>query len=141
MPARVTLATVQSEPLDVAHVQALTADDAAGALVTFAGIVRNHDHGRAVVEIEYVSHPSAAQVITEVAAEFRERPGVHAISVVHRVGTLGVGELALIAVVAASHRAEAFSTASDLVDRVKEKLPVWKRQLFTDGTDEWTGCP
>ncbi|MBK8458938.1 MAG: molybdenum cofactor biosynthesis protein MoaE [Micropruina sp.] len=134
-------ARVLDTPLQVEAIAASVGDDAAGATVTFLGVVRNHDGGEAVTEIEYVGHPSADQVIAEVAAEFTEREGVHAIAAVHRVGTLRVGDTALVVAVAASHRGQAFSTASDLVDRIKQLLPVWKRQLFTDGRTEWTGCP
>ena len=80
-------------------------------------------------------------MLAEVAAEFTGRDGVHAIAVEHRVGTLTIGDLALVAAVSASHRAQAFGACSDLVDRIKERLPIWKRQLFTDGTAEWSNCP
>lgn len=138
---RVALATVTAETIDEAAVVAAVADARAGATVTFSGVVRNHDHGRAVERIEYVGHPSAADVVARVAGEFSEVEGVHALAVVHRVGELVVGELALSLAVSASHRAEAFATAAALVDRIKEELPVWKRQVFTDGTQEWSNCP
>ena len=140
-PARVAAAPVRNQPLDVVGVSALVTDDRAGATVTFTGVVRDHDHGRGVTGIEYVGHPSAAAVLAEVAGEFTGRDGVHAIAVEHRVGTLAVGDLALVASVSASHRAQAFGVCSDLVDRIKERLPIWKRQLFTDGTAEWSNCP
>lgn len=139
--ARVALAAVDDRPLDVARLAALVSDDRAGATVTFTGVVRNHDAGRAVDGIEYVGHPSADAIIAEVAAEFTGREGVHAIVVAHRVGTLTIGDLALVAAVSASHRAQAFSTCSDLVDLIKQKLPIWKRQVFSDGSSEWSNCP
>ncbi|MBP8920505.1 MAG: molybdenum cofactor biosynthesis protein MoaE [Micropruina sp.] len=139
--ARVALAAVDDRPLDVARLAALVSDDRAGATVTFTGVVRNHDAGRAVDGIEYVGHPSADAIIAEVAAEFTGREGVHAIVVAHRVGTLTIGDLALVAAVAASHRAQAFSTCSDLVDLIKQRLPIWKRQVFSDGSSEWSNCP
>ena len=140
-PARVATSGVRTDALDVAALARLVDDVRAGAVVTFTGVVRDHDHGRAVTGIDYVGHPSADAVLAEVAAEFTGRAGVHAIAVEHRVGTLAVGDLALVAAVSASHRAEAFAACSDLVDRVKEKLPVWKKQLFADGTAEWSNCP
>lgn len=139
--ARVTAAGVSEHPLDVEALAAGVSDDKAGATVTFTGVVRNHDAGRGVTEIEYVAHPAADQIVRDVAADFADREGVHAICVVHRVGVLQVGDVALAVSVAASHRKEAFGTAADIVDRVKEVLPVWKRQLYTDGTHHWTGCP
>lgn len=139
--ARVALAAVDDRPLDVARLAALVSDDRAGATVTFTGVVRNHDAGRAVDGIEYVGHPSADAIIAEVAAEFTGREGVHAIVVAHRVGTLSIGDLALVAMVSASHRAQAFSTCSDPVDLIKQRLPIWKRQVFSDGSSEWSNCP
>ena len=120
--------------------QAVT-DARAGAVVTFAGVVRNHDLGQAVDSIEYSSHPQAPAIIAEIAAEFTGREGVRAISLVHRVGHLAIGDLAMVAVVAAEHRGQAFSATSDLVDEVKKRLPVWKHQHFSDGHSEWTGLP
>lgn len=135
----VRLAGVSDAPLDVALVQDAVDDAAAGAVVTFAGVVRNHDGGRAVTGIEYVAHPSASDVVAEVAADVAARHAVHAVAVVHRVGDLAVGDAALVAAVSSSHRAEAFAALSELVDEVKRRLPVWKRQVFPDGSHEWTG--
>jgi molybdopterin synthase catalytic subunit len=139
--ARIVRAAVRDEPLDVAGIITCVDDARAGGLVSFTGVVRNHDGGRAVTGIEYVGHPTAQAVLAEVAAEFAGREGVHAVAVEHRVGLLGIGDVAIVAAVAASHRGQAFSTCSDLVDRVKQKLPVWKHQHFTDGTSEWSNCP
>ncbi len=130
-----------SNPLDAARLAAAVDNQHAGAVVTFTGVVRDHDHGRAVTGIEYVGHPSAQQIIADVAAELAGREGVHAIAVEHRVGTLAVGDLAMVAAVSASHRAEAFRTCSDLVDSIKQRLPIWKHQQFADGTAEWSNCP
>ena len=113
----------------------------AGAAVLFAGVVRDHDHGRSVVELEYVGHPSAADVLRACLAEVAEDPLVHAVAVSHRVGVLHIGDAALVAAVSAAHRGEAFAACARLVDLVKERLPVWKRQVFIDGTDEWVNCP
>ena len=142
--ARVCRATVTEEPLSVAEHAGLVDDAAAGAVVTFAGVVRDHDHGRGVRELEYVGHPSAADVVAEVVAELAARhgqAGVRAIAASHRIGTLAIGDVALAVAVAAEHRAEAFGACSDVVDEVKRRLPVWKRQTFDDGTDEWVNCP
>jgi len=140
-PARVVAAAVLSNPLDAARLAAAVDNQHAGAVVTFTGVVRDHDHGRAVTGIEYVGHPSAQQIIADVAAQLAGREGVHAIAVEHRVGTLAVGDLAMVAAVSASHRAEAFRTCSDLVDLIKQRLPIWKHQQFADGTAEWSNCP
>jgi molybdopterin synthase catalytic subunit len=125
----------------VAEHEAAVADPRAGAVVSFAGIVRDHDHGRGVVRLEYEGHPSALDVLRAVAEEIAADPDVIAIAVSHRVGPLEVGDVALAAAVATAHRAAAFAACARLVDRVKEKLPIWKHQIFADGTDEWVNCP
>jgi len=135
------VADVSPDEVDGAALLALVGDDRAGAVVTFAGIVRDHDHGKAVTGIEYVGHPSASGTMAEVVAGFAEREGVHAIAARHRVGELGIGGVALYVAVAASHRKQAFDCASDLVDTIKERLPIWKKQLLADGTHEWSQCP
>ena len=136
--AVVLRAAVGEEPLDVAEHAALVDHAAAGAVVTFAGVVRDHDGGRGVTGLEYSAHPTAAKIVAEVAADVAASAGgLRAIAVSHRVGKLAVGDVALACAVAADHRAEAFATCAALVDEVKRRLPVWKRQAFTDGTDEW----
>jgi len=134
-------ALISDNPLDPEALSALVADDRAGAVVSFLGVVRNHDRGRAVTEIEYVGHPDAPAIIARIAGEIAARPGIEALAVAHRVGTLAVGDLAMAASVSAAHRSDAFAAASDLVDQVKAELPIWKRQVFPDGTHEWTNCP
>ena len=130
-----------AEDIDTDKLRTAVTDDRAGAVVTFAGAVRNHDHGKPVTGIEYVGHPSADEVMHEVAQEFVGRDGVHAIAAQHRVGDLGIGGVALYVAVAASHRVQAFSCIAEFVDRVKEKLPIWKKQYLADGTHEWSECP
>ena len=138
---RVLLAAVTAEPLDEAAHRAAVADQVAGAVVTFAGVVRNHDHGAAVLRLEYVAHPSAQQVIEEVAAQVAARFPVDAVAVSHRTGPLAIGEAALVVAVASAHRREAFEAAAEMVEQVKHRLPVWKHQFLADGTDEWVNCP
>jgi molybdopterin synthase catalytic subunit len=124
-------------PLDLAAHERSVAHPAAGAVASFQGVVRDHDEGRGVSALEYEAHPSAEKVLAEVAAEIAARPEVYAVAVSHRVGLLEVGEVALVAAVSTAHRAAAFAACADLVDQVKERLPVWKRQVFVDGTQEW----
>ncbi len=139
MAGRVMIAGVTLDTVDPAAHQAAVADPAAGATVTFAGVVRDHDQGRSVTELEYQVHPSAGDVVDRVASDIARRPGVIAVAVTHRYGILRVGDVALAAAVAAAHRRDAFQACSDLVDEVKAQLPVWKRQVFLDGSDEWVG--
>ncbi|MFB9428143.1 molybdenum cofactor biosynthesis protein MoaE [Streptoalloteichus tenebrarius] len=141
-PATVLRAEVVDAPLDVDEHARLVADRAAGAVVTFGGVVRDHDHGRGVRELEYTGHPSASGIVAEVAADVAARhPGLRAAAVSHRIGVLAIGDVALAVAVAAEHRAEAFRACAELVDEVKARLPVWKRQVFDDGTEEWVNCP
>jgi molybdopterin synthase catalytic subunit len=135
------MATVTTEPLDVDRHEKAVADPAAGGLVAFQGVVRDHDHGRAVTLLEYEAHPNAQAVLAEVAAEIAADPAVYAVAVSHRVGRLAVGDVALVAAVSSAHRAAAFAACARLVDTVKARLPVWKHQVFADGTDEWVNCP
>ena len=114
---------------------------AAGAVVTFEGGVRDHDHGARVRRLDYVSHPSAGDVIAQVAADTVARFPVDAVAVSHRIGHLGIGDVALAAAVSGAHRQEAFEAAGWMVDEVKRVLPIWKHQFFADGTDEWVNCP
>lgn len=135
-------AVVTEDPLDVEEHARLVSSATAGAVVSFAGIVRNHDGGREVRMLEYSGHPSGGDVIARVAAEVAAaHPAVQALAVSHRLGPLAIGEAALACAVAAAHREAAFAACAALVDEVKMQLPVWKRQDFPDGTDEWVNCP
>jgi len=141
-PARRTaLAAVTDEPLDVEAHASLVGGPAAGAVVTFAGVVRDHDHGAPVDRLEYVSHPTAQRVLAEVVAQVAAQHPVDAVAVSHRLGALAVGDVALAVAVSAAHRGEAFAACAALVDEVKAQLPVWKHQFLGDGTDEWVACP
>ena len=133
--------TVTTAALDVAEHERLVTRVAAGAVVSFAGVVRDHDDGRGVLELEYEGHPSAERILAEVAAEIAADSAVYAVAVSHRVGRLEIGDVALAAAVSTAHRAAAFAACARLVDEVKARLPIWKRQVFTDGTEQWVNCP
>ena len=113
------LARVVDVTVSVAECSALVTSRASGAVVTFEGVVRDHDEGRGVEALHYEAHPEVA------------------IAVEHRYGDLVVGDVALACAVASAHRAEAFAACAALVDEVKARTPIWKRQEFTDGSDEW----
>jgi molybdopterin synthase catalytic subunit len=137
----VRLVAISGEPLSTAAHEAAVDEARAGGRVVFCGVVRSHDHGRDVVSLEYVGHPTASRVLADIAASFAAEPDVLALAVSHRVGTLEVGDVALVAAVATAHRREAFAVCARLVDEVKARLPVWKHQIFADGTDEWVNAP
>ncbi|ROS51466.1 molybdenum cofactor biosynthesis protein MoaE [Frigoribacterium sp. PhB24] len=134
---RVLLARVVDVTVSVAECSALVTSRASGAVVTFEGVVRDHDEGRGVEALHYEAHPTATEVIREVALAVAEAHPEVAIAVEHRYGDLVVGDVALACAVASAHRAEAFAACAALVDEVKARTPIWKRQEFTDGSDEW----
>ncbi|MFC7547111.1 molybdenum cofactor biosynthesis protein MoaE [Plantactinospora sp. GCM10030261] len=141
MTGRVAYTSVSGEELDLAAHETAVGDPRAGAVVTFQGVVRDHDHGRRVTRLAYEGHPSADRVLAEVAAEIATDPAVISVAVSHRVGPLEVGEVALVAAVSTAHRAAGFAACARLVDEAKARLPIWKHQHFADGTDEWVNCP
>lgn len=141
VPTRLALVTVTADPLDLAAHEAAVADPRAGAVVSFQGVVRDHDHGRQVARLEYEGHPGASEILREVAAEVAADPTVYAVAISHRLGPLEIGDVALVAAVSTAHRAAAFAACARLVDEAKARLPIWKRQLFVDGTEEWVNCP
>jgi molybdopterin synthase catalytic subunit/molybdopterin converting factor small subunit len=124
-------------PIDVAALERSVADSGRGATVVFAGRARNRaDDGRAVTELEYEVFPEmAASVLAEIAAEAEERWGA-AVAVTHRHGVVPIGEAAVAIVTAAPHRAEAYEANRFVIEAIKERLPIWKRERFADGS-EW----
>lgn len=135
-------AVVTAEPLDVEEHARLVSGPASGAVVSFSGVVRDHDAGRGVQALEYSGHPTAGEVIARVAAQVAAaHPQAHALAVSHRIGPLAIGDSALACAVSAAHRQAAFAACAALVDEVKLQLPIWKRQEFADGSEEWVNCP
>lgn len=133
---------VTDRPLDVAeHIAAVSADDV-GGIATFIGTVRNHspEVTGEVVELEYSAHPSADQVVRDIVAEVQEQYPHTRLAATHRVGKLAIGDLAVVVAAGSAHRAEAFHASRLLVEQIKEKLPVWKRQVLADGSYTWVGA-
>ncbi len=150
-------AVLSAEPISVAQAIAAVESDTAGAVVSFSGVVRNHDGGKPVERLSYSAHPTAHQVMADVVAQLvAEHAGdaaavagpVGAVSggepvriwAAHRVGMLEIGDPALVCAVSAAHRGQAFEVCSELVDRIKAQVPIWKEQFFSDGTVEWVGA-
>jgi len=132
------LALISAEPIDATAIEDFVMDYQKGALVTFRGIVRNHDHGLAVTSLEYSAHPDAAQFLQDCCETIAAETGLR-VAAAHRVGPLVVGDIALVAAVAAAHRGEAFAACERLVDLIKQTVPIWKRQHLADGATEWVG--
>jgi molybdopterin synthase catalytic subunit len=138
MSARVTLAVVTDAVLDADAVEAAVLSEQDGALVTFRGVIRAHDGGREVTRLDYSAHPDAERFLTDECLRVAERTGL-TVAAAHRTGRLTIGDVALVAAVAAPHRAEAFQACSDLVEAIKAEVPIWKRQHFPQGASEWVG--
>lgn len=136
------LSRMQSGPLSLDRLLADTERPDCGALAIFAGTVRNHHEGRVVNGLEYTSHvPLAEKIIAEIEIETREKFGVPVCRVQHRVGYLGIGETAIIAVVRSGHRAEAFAALRHAVDATKHRAPIWKEEFYPDGSSSFVnGC-
>lgn len=130
--AQVTDSAISAEAL-AAQVKSY----AAGAVVTFSGDVRNHDQGKAVTSLNYEVHPSAQSVIEKITKEVAAKHEVINVAVAHRFGAIPIGESAFVVAVAAAHRGAAIAACTELVERVKAELPIWKFQEFSDGTTEW----
>ena len=111
-----------------------------GAVATFSGNVRSVDHGREVASLSYEIHPQTESTLEVVVNEVAARHKVAKVAVAHRYGEILIGETAFLVVVASSHRAEAFAACIEIVNEVKARIPIWKHQVFADGTDEWVNC-
>ena len=137
--SQVLCATVSDEPLSSTEAERLAWSPDCGAVVTFSGIVRNHDDGKSVTSLGYSAHPTAAAVLAGVADTVAAKYAGVRIWVAHRTGSLDIGDAALVAAVASAHRGTAFAACSELVDSIKANVPIWKEQGFTDGSTEWVG--
>ena len=158
-------AVLSAEPISVEQAIAAVESDTAGAVVSFSGVVRNHDGGKQVSRLSYSAHPTAHQVMADVVAGLvaehsvpagsrarrisgrrrrrRRRQGRRQpvrIWAAHRIGMLEIGDPALVCAVSAAHRGQAFAVCAELVDRIKAQVPIWKEQFFADGTVEWVGA-
>lgn len=131
---------IRAAPLSVDECLAAVSGPAVGGVTFFVGTVRDVDGGRGVTELEYTAHPRAAAELERVARAVAEETGVRAVAAVHRIGLLGIGETAVVVAAGAGHRGEAFGACRRLIDDVKAQVPIWKRQVFTDGMTEWVGA-
>ena len=112
-----------------------------GAVVSFAGIVRDYDEGRRVKKLYYECYPSmAAKMISQLIIQARQKWAVDEIRILHRVGYLKIGETAVAIAVSSAHRDEAFECCRFLIEHIKKEVPIWKKQSFVDGTSEWVLC-
>ncbi len=129
---------ITSEDIELGDViRAVEAGDA-GAIVHFLGVVRNNTEGREVSYLEYEAYPPMAEKkMAEIAQEIQEKWGLDRVAMIHRVGRLEVGEVSVAVAVASPHRKEAFEACHYAMNRLKQIVPIWKREVWTDGEEEW----
>jgi len=134
MSVSMILCRVTSDPLDPRAAEAAVGDRTRGAVATFQGVVRDHHAGRRVTRIEYSAYaPMAEEVFRAIAAEAGGRFGGVAIAVLHRIGGLQVGEVSLVVAAGSVHRREAHEACSFVVDAIKKRAPIWKKEFGDDG--------
>ena len=137
----VVLAAIRESPLSVDEVIGAVGHPRAGGIATFIGVVRDRDRCHRVETLDYSAHPSAPQVLRELAERLAASADVVRVAAVHRVGHLEIGDVAVVVAVSAVHRGTAFDVCRELVDTLKATVPIWKHQIFDDGSDEWVGTP
>ena len=130
---------IQAEPIDVRMVETLVEDPRTGAVVTFVGRVRDSARGQGVDGLEYEAYSAAAtRMMEQIGGEIRERWGIEQVVIAHRTGQLSVGEASVVIAVASPHRAPAFAACEYAIDRLKEIVPIWKKEHYADGA-VWIG--
>lgn len=125
---------VTKDPIWVEEIEAWVKEPSAGAVVTFDGIVRNNAEGRAVRFLEYEAYPEMAEkCLGEIGEEVKRKWHLNKVAMVHRIGRLAIGESSIVISVSAPHRADAFAACQYAMDRVKESVPIWKKECFEEG--------
>jgi molybdopterin synthase catalytic subunit len=128
-------------PIDVSALIAEVSDDSCGAASIFLGCVRNVNDGRAVTGIEYSAYRSMAErEMNAIAREASEKFGVSRLVVEHRLGELGLGDVSVAVVVAHPHRGPSLDATRYVIEELKKRVPIWKLELYADGTREWVGA-
>lgn len=130
---------VQREAIDPRLVESLVAAPAVGGIVTFSGTVRDHARGKLVVALDYEAYePVAEKMLARIGDEARDRWSIERIAIIHRTGRLEIGEISVVIAASAAHRAEAFAACQYAIDRIKEIVPIWKKEFYQDGS-HWVG--
>jgi molybdopterin synthase catalytic subunit/molybdopterin converting factor small subunit len=130
---------LSGQPLSLDAAVAEVADERAGAIATFVGTTRRQSRGRDVVHLDYEAYEGMAEgVMAEIAAELEERYDLCSIAIHHRIGRVGIGETSVLIAVSAPHRADALAACRDAIDTLKERVPLWKKEVY-EGGEEWIG--
>ena len=128
---------ISRDPIDLARLVAAVEAPEAGGIATFTGLVRNHHQGRGVSRLEYSAYESMAeQEMRTILSEAESRWAVKVVAT-HRLGTLEVGDVAVAVAAAGAHRAEAFEACRHVIEELKRRVPVWKREQYADGSEAW----
>ena len=130
---------LSEQPLELGAAVAEVEDEGAGAVATFVGTVRRHSRGRTVLHLEYEGYAGMAErTMAELAGDLKARYALCEVAIHHRVGRVGIGEPSVVVAVSAPHRADALAACRDAIDRLKETVPLWKKEVY-DGGEEWIG--
>ena len=130
---------ITTEPLDPEEITAHVRKDSNGAVITFLGTTRDFSDGRNVEYLEYEAYqPMAENTLQQIADELREKWGIDDFAVAHRIGRVDIGEISLVVALASPHRREAFEAGAYIVDRIKQIVPIWKKEAF-EGGEVWVG--
>lgn len=131
-------AWITREPIEPGDVLARVGAEEDGAALLFLGVVRNHNEGSRVTGLSYEAYDEmAARVLDEIAVEAAERLGTPRVVVVHRAGELAVGDVSVAIAASSPHRAESFDAARYVIEEIKKRLPVWKKEHYADAEPEW----
>ncbi len=126
------------EPIDASHVLSLIGADQDGASLLFLGVVRDHNDGRSVGGVRYDAYEEmAARVLSEIVDEAARSADTDRVAAVHRIGELRVGEVSVAIAVSSPHRAEAYEASRYIIEEIKKRLPVWKKERYSDGAEQW----
>ena len=129
---------ITSDEIELGDVIRAVEAGEAGAIVHFLGVVRNNTEGREVSYLEYEAYPPMAEKkMAEIAQEIHDKWGLDRVAMIHRVGRLEIGEVSVAVAVASPHRKEAFEACHYAMNRLKQIVPIWKREVWTDGEEEW----
>ena len=128
---------IQSEPIDVPKIMSEIGTDEDGAIVSFTGRARNHSHGKSVKYLQYeIYNGMARKELEKIAKEAEDKWSLNTCIVVHRYGKINVGEPSIFIAVSTPHRKESYSSSQYIIDEVKERVPIWKKEFYTDNS-EW----